>query len=86
MKKTTTKIPTAEEFVANYKKQKYAKNEAPEFIENMIEFARLHVQAALEKASKEVKLEYMTLSNDMGYSYMINKNSILNAYPINNIK
>lgn len=70
----------------------------------LIEFAKLHVKAALEAASKngfatrDTKLKgYRDLVDGKGnkfgkpvpmYSeeYIINKNSILNAYPESNIK
>jgi len=50
----------------------------------MIEFAKLHVKAALEAASGKAELE-----GDEGsdFSYIsVDKDSILNAYPLENIK
>ena len=64
----------------------------------LVEFAKLHVQAALEAASKEATLledDKLYDSNryvvDEGNHYSeteisINKDSILNAYLLNNIK
>jgi hypothetical protein len=51
----------------------------------MIEFAKLHVEAALKAASKKAKVV------DVGIDYAIiewavDKNSILNSYPSKNIK
>lgn len=53
----------------------------------MIEFAKLHVEAALKSASKKVEL------TDFAYEFLqegaydaIDKDSILNAYPLDNIK
>lgn len=46
----------------------------------MIEFAKLHVQAALKAASENVEIDG-NIPEDW-----INKNSIINAYPIDNIK
>ena len=62
--------------------------------EMMIEFAKLHVKAALEAAYKKADLkeeekgdEQICFScNDFGDSYVLDKNSILNSYPLENIK
>lgn len=49
--------------------------------EMMIEFARLHVKEALKKASKEA-----TAGNSDGYySSLIDKDSILKSYSLDNI-
>ena len=53
----------------------------------MIEFAKMHVQEALRLASVEAEVEH-ELSNpyDPNSEYQIvNKDSILNAYPLENI-
>lgn len=64
-------------------------------VKAMIEFARLHVKAALEAASKSActKIEECytdNLGNESGELYdkiaVIDKNSILNAYPLDSIK
>ena len=47
----------------------------------MIEFAKLHVEAALEEANRKVIVTYYY---DEGIR--VNKDSILNAYPLTNIK
>ena len=55
--------------------------------EAMIEFAKMHVQEALRLASVEAEVEH-ELSNpyDPNSEYQIvNKDSILNAYPLENI-
>ena len=50
----------------------------------MIEFAKMHVQAALTEASKTTKWkEQITMQ---GLQVTIIKSSILNAYPLTNIK
>lgn len=97
-------IPIAEEFykqitgcVINHKDIKIS----------MIEFAKLHVEAALKEASENAY--FITRDHDMynreylkyididsnntegdtfcyGGSIIINEDSILNAYPLNNIK
>ena len=56
--------------------------------EAMIEFAKMHVQEALRLASVEAEVEH-ELSNpyDPNSEYQIvNKDSILNAYSLGNIK
>ena len=55
----------------------------------MIEFAKLHVEAALKEASENFK---MKIKDDVHELHMnddwmeVDKNSILNAYPLENIK
>jgi hypothetical protein len=73
-------IPTAEEFY-----DKKDTNGLPmSFNEKMIEFAKLHVEAALTEASKTTKWkEQITMQ---GLQVTIIKSSILNAYPLTNIK
>ena len=54
----------------------------------LIEFAKMHVQEALRLASVEAEVEH-ELSNpyDPNSEYtIVNKESILNAYPLENIK
>lgn len=51
----------------------------------MIEFARLHVKAALKEASEKASTTYSE-EPLLGEVYNINKDSILNAYPLENIK
>ena len=58
-------------------------------IEAMIEFAKLHVTEALKEASENFK---MKIKDDVHELHMnddwmeVDKNSILNAYPLENIK
>lgn len=62
--------------------------------EAMIEFAKLHVKAALEAAYKNAKLkeaekedeQICWMGNDMGCAFVLDKKSILNSYPDENIK
>ena len=49
--------------------------------EMMIEFAKLHVEAALKAAVKDVEIKPM---KHAGF-YMVDSGSILNSYPIENI-
>lgn len=86
-------IPTAHEFMmGNGTRSELA-----------ISFAKLHVEAALKKASENANMlgitqhnnqapnqiedfVYVTDSNGPDYGYEVNKDSILNAYPLENIK
>ena len=53
------------------------------FKKMLIDFAKSHVQAALKAASIHVKLKRIDFTvND----YMVDKESILNSYPLKNIK
>ena len=65
--------------------------------EAMIEFAKMHVQEALKQASEKAFVEYIDLNTDEIFDYTdvitdddvgvnVNKNSILNAYPLDLIK
>jgi len=48
----------------------------------MIEFAKLHVEAALKEASEKA----IVYADEGGYSEFVDEQSILNAYPLDNIK
>ena len=81
------KIPTAEEVIAKIVKFESA-NDTIEctvysLSQVMIEFAKLHVEAALKQASEKAitirDKEFFTL-------HTVSKSSILNAYPLPNIK
>ena len=57
-------------------------------VKKAIEFAKLHVEAALKTASENAETDY-ELGNpfDPNSRYeIVNKESILNAYPLENIK
>jgi len=54
-------------------------------VDMMIEFAKLHAQAALESAAENAKA-YTTISTYEGRQTKVRKQSILNAYPLENIK
>ena len=80
-----SKLPTAEEFFKN--RREGEETEMYSFTvgyrEDMIEFAKLHCEAALKAASENAD----TLKGEVYASKgCINKESILNAYPLNNIK
>lgn len=48
----------------------------------MVEFARMHVLAALKQAAEKATV----YADEGGYSEFVDEESILNAYSINNIK
>jgi hypothetical protein len=81
------KIPTAEEFInSNLNPQRSGRIDIIEIehsVRIMIEFAKLHVEAALKAASENVKLTYDHYDDMAAY---VDRNSILNAYPSDNIK
>ena len=88
-----SKIPTAEEKLkANFYNGSFIEINSGDFedIKNiMIEFAKLHVEAALKEASKEVKTfdVYNESCGDLECKVtLVKKDSILNAYPLENIK
>jgi hypothetical protein len=78
-------IPTAEEFYTNFVIEHKSDSKT---LDLMIEFAKLHVQAALKEASEKAKIKY-EYSGNTGSEYCdeyVDHNSILNAYPLTNIK
>ena len=96
---------TAEEFLQNHLEISYFFDDITESVvcysdevqKAMIEFAKLHVEAALKAASKNAYVEYIDLDTNEIFDYTdvitdnnvgadVNKNSILNAYPLKNIK
>lgn len=70
-------IPTAKEFYRTYQGWITTK---------MIEFAKLHVKAALEAAYENAEVVDGWNTGFSGNSPSINKDSILNAYPLTNIE
>ena len=87
-------IPTAEEL---YRDTKINPNldlfsdDVKHLVELMIEFAKLHVEAALKDASENTLIETTlvnTPNNEVFYKHFhrMNKDSILNSYPLSNIK
>ena len=84
-------MKTAEEFLKNFNEEEnnIDKLYYDSYVKKaMIEFAKMHVQEALKQASVEAEVEH-ELSNpyDPNSEYQIvNKDSILNAYPLENIK
>jgi len=68
------KIPTAEEFVLKY-------NSSEQKDSLMVAFAKMHVIEALEWASGDAEAWVIG-----GLVAEVNKDSILNSYPLENIK
>ncbi len=78
------KIPTAKELFDKM----LSDNDETTSTEMMIEFAKLHVQSALKQASEKAKITY-EYSGNTGSEYcdeFVDKDSILNSYPLENIK
>jgi hypothetical protein len=76
-------LPTAEEFLRKNIDYVLSENDCKEDVENaMIEFAKLHVEAALKAAVKNVEIKPM---EHAGF-YMVDSGSILKSYPLENIK
>jgi hypothetical protein len=87
------KVPTAEEFLAKHEgrpvsliRDRRLNIEAPYAVDAMKEFAKLHVTAALKVASEKAQCRG-AYKSDEGHltGGGINKESILNAYPQENI-
>ena len=81
------KIPTAEEFL-NKKQKEYSKGIRNSFKTNyelekerLIEFAKLHVQVALEAAIKPLD----EVGAELWNCYDTTKKAILESYPLTNI-
>jgi len=73
-------IPSAEEILKHNESNAYYDQNSEYRIKSMIEFAKLHVTEALKQASENAE------SYIQGESMVIDKDSILNAYPLENIK
>jgi len=74
-------VPSAKEFLERDESRVYSE---VDIAQAMIEFAKLHVEAALTEASKTTRWkEQITMQ---GLQVTIIKSSILNAYPLENIK
>jgi hypothetical protein len=78
------KIPTAEEFLRKNIDYVLSENDCKEDVENaMIEFAKLHVEAALKAAVINGELTHIKYTEN---DYCIDEKSIINSYPLENIK
>lgn len=81
------KIPTAEEFIEET--YSFIPFELDQITELMQEFAKLHVQKALKRASVLAELKDIGIDDETGVgesNIVVDKQSILNAYPLDNIK
>jgi hypothetical protein len=75
------KIPTAEEFFKIKKCRVFSNGEIKDIsIDDINEYTKLHVEAALYVASERADL------SDNGRFPYVDKESILNAYSLENIK
>jgi len=93
-------IPTAEEIFSKHLESMLKRTDQsycsidemkaqPEWnasVQAMIEFARLHVEAALQEANKKATMEYGDKIADGHYERFVDKDSILNSYPLDNVK
>lgn len=81
-----SKIPTAEEFFISKLNPNATgglyKIETDYAIKLGIEFAKLHVEAALKAAAENA----IAIPSEEDIEEYVDKNSILNAYPLENIK
>ena len=79
------KVPTAAEFLDRDESGVFTK---VDIVQAMIEFTKMHVEAALKEASENgqafVDSNGEWISSDV--TAIVNKNSILNSYPLDNIK
>jgi len=74
-------IPTAKEFLKEFLKN----NPKGTYDKCMIEFAKLHVEKALKITSEKAECYLAGRPGDYQY-YEVKSSSILNAYPLENIK
>ncbi len=85
-----SKIPTAEEILSKKFSELKSSFDLNDIKDCMVEFAKLHTEAALKEASKKAKIteRKVTLDNTGGYVRVptIYKKYILNSYPLENIK
>lgn len=75
-------IPTAKEF---FESKMWVNHKHPNY-EDMVEFAKLHVTEALARASCNIDSEYCFAYSSERDHYDDIKKSILNAYPLEEIK
>jgi hypothetical protein len=82
-------LPTAEQLLENYhfKAGEHVTNSDYDLMcEYAIEFAKLHVEAALEAAVNSARTEAIPRPPTDSIIIVVNKDSILNSYPLTNIK
>jgi hypothetical protein len=83
------KIPTTEELLKDFNKVQF-NNDKTYYDDYIIKFAKhvakLHVEAALKAASENSFIYMLTATDDSARFPVIDEDSILNAYPLENIK
>lgn len=78
---------TAEEFIQDYNFEndtQYSKYDTNREI--MVEFAKYHVEKALKEAEKIGSSIAISKINNLSYWTSVDSNSILESYPLENIK
>lgn len=90
------KIPTAEEVWKHSRLKDGGLQSVLITTKLMIDFAKIHVEAALNKAYENAEMieksadengnQPCFMSNDMGDSFILDKKSILKSYSLDNIK
>jgi hypothetical protein len=81
------KVPTAEEFLKKNIDYVLEKDAKQDVVQAMIEFAKLHVEAQRDDILKKVSLtDFAQEFLQEGASDAIDEESIINAYPLENIK
>lgn len=86
------KIPTAEEFRNRPQFKFYEDNSSRDFRWDTVlqfarDFAKLHVEAALKATAEQVCIDWDAIDYiERNSDKLINKESILSAYPLENIK
>ena len=82
------KILTAEDLALNFEIGNTKRISIEDAKEAMIEFAKLHVEAALKEASEKINLtdEVCEALQNHWFKEYIDKDSILNSYPLDKIK
>jgi len=78
-----TTLPTAEEVILESLYLTISKSRAKEL---MIEFAKLHVTEALKAAAEKAEAIEGWSTGFSGSAASVDKESILNSYPLTNIK
>jgi hypothetical protein len=79
------KISAAEEILKYNESQAYFNQKSDYRIKSMIEFAKLHVESALKLITTEATVETINKYSPEE-QHIVNQDSILNAYPLENIK
>lgn len=81
---------TAEEFFfdcsIDYEYDNLSVNCKQEIAHKAVEFAKLHVEAALKKVSEKAAININGFIQDYDENLCVDKNSILTSYPLKNIK